>query len=72
MLTGLMMTVAIVAVVVRPREAEPVSSTAATSSGDRQIVEAERCRNATVPDAACEAIWAERRRRFFGNEGESE
>lgn len=65
-LAGLMMTVAIVAVV-RPEEPAPAPPLVlpAEEGQDRLARELERCATLTMPDSGCEAAWAENRRRFF-------
>ncbi|CAH0353881.1 MULTISPECIES: putative entry exclusion protein TrbK-alt [Sphingomonadaceae] len=65
-LAGLMMTVAIVAAT-RP-SAPPPSPRAAVAADEgraRLARELDRCATLTMPDAGCEAAWAENRRRFF-------
>jgi conjugative transfer region protein TrbK len=65
-LAGLMMTVAIIAATRKP---EPAPSVPATVRGaerrDGLARELDRCATLTMPDAGCEAAWAENRRRFF-------
>src|SRR5947208_1786378 len=65
-LAGLMMTMAIVAATHKP---EPAPALAAAVRGDqrhdRLARELDRCATLTMPDAGCEAAWAENRRRFF-------
>ena len=65
-LAGLMMTVAIVAAIHKP---EPASAPPAVVRGDERndhlARELDRCATLTMPDAGCEAAWAENRRRFF-------
>lgn len=65
-LAGMMMTVAIVAVI-RPREPAPAPRLAvpAVAGYDRLARELDRCATLTMPDSGCEAAWAENRRRFF-------
>ena len=65
-LAGLMVTVAIVRVT-RPDEPAPPPALArpAEEGGDRLALELDRCATLTMPDAGCEAAWAENRRRFF-------
>lgn len=65
-LVGMMMAVAIVAVV---RQPDPAPSLPATVRGDASqsalARELDRCAALTMPDSGCEAAWAETRRRFF-------
>lgn len=65
-LAGMMMTVAIVAVI-RPREPAPAPRLAvpAVAGYDRLARELDRCATLTMPDSGCEEAWAENRRRFF-------
>jgi len=68
-LAGMMMTVAIVAVVAPPRAAAPSAKAAARPERDPLAAELARCRALTMPDSGCEAAWDAHRRRFFGEEG---
>lgn len=65
-LAGLMMTVAIVAAV-RPEQPSPPPLAALPAEGGKARLarELDRCATLTMPDAGCEAAWAENRRRFF-------
>lgn len=65
-LAGLMMTVAIVAVI-HDRKPAPAQRLAVRAKGgqDRLARELDRCATLTMPDSGCEAAWAANRRRFF-------
>jgi conjugative transfer region protein TrbK len=65
-LAGLMMTVAIVAATRKPEPAPPPSAAVrGVERRDGLTRELDRCATLTMPDAGCEAAWAENRRRFF-------
>ncbi|QTH22450.1 putative entry exclusion protein TrbK-alt [Rhizorhabdus wittichii] len=65
-LAGMMMTVAIVAATHKSESApSPPVAVREDVSHDRLGRELDRCATLTMPDAGCEAAWAENRRRFF-------
>lgn len=65
---GILMATAI-AITVQDRspKAEPVVPVA-ESDADWLTAELVRCRTLTMPDAGCEAVWNEHRRRFLGQD----
>jgi len=69
-IAGIMLAVAIVALREPsdpPREA--VLPIAKENEQQEMLArELERCATLTMPDTACEQAWAEKRRRFFGND----
>lgn len=69
-LVGTMVAVAIVAATRAPA---PAPALPIAMRGDplptRLDHELDRCSTLTMPDAGCEAAWAENRRRFFGEPG---
>lgn len=67
-LTGIMVAVAIVAIT-RPgnRQSIRLPAVRAEVPPTRLARELDRCSTLTKPDSACEAVWAENRRRFFGH-----
>lgn len=67
-LAGLMMTVAIVAVVQPDESAPPPRALPAVEGQARLVRELDRCSTLTMPDTGCEATWAANRRRFFRQE----
>jgi conjugative transfer region protein TrbK len=63
---GMMMTVAIVAATHQPESApSPPVAVREDVRHDRLARELDRCSTLTMPDAGCEAAWAENHRRFF-------
>ena len=65
-LAGFMMAVAIVAATHKPESASALpSAVRGDQRHDRLARELDRCATLTMPDAGCEAAWAENRRRFF-------
>ena len=63
-LAGLMLTVAILAAVTPARQRPIVAGTVPETANDQ--AELEHCQAEVTPDEACAKVWAERRRRFFG------
>ena len=49
-----------------PRASAPQTSTANAPPALGETLR--RCRSVTAPDAACEAAWEQKRRRFFGKD----
>lgn len=65
-LAGMMMTVAIIATTHQFESApSPPVAVREDVRHDRLARELDRCATLTMPDAGCEAAWAENRRRFF-------
>lgn len=64
-LAGLMIAVAVVAVLTPPRK-PPVRPASIERGADPLAGDLARCRAVTMPDAGCEAAWNAHRRRFLG------
>jgi len=69
-LAGLMMAVAVMALLAPRPSPERGDTVAKSPAHDPLAAELARCRALTMPDAGCEAAWDTHRRRFLGNEGD--